>query len=94
MPGLRCRPHHRVGHKPGIAQSVQNLFEWMVLSRAGQAPLLFCQLIGFHGRVEHGRVERYLRRRPSTLKKKLAKMVCTPSVSNNAAGITMRMVRE
>jgi hypothetical protein len=36
----------------------------------------------------------YFRRSPSTLRKKLAKMVCTPSVRATAAGITIRIVRE
>lgn len=34
------------------------------------------------------------RRSPSTLMKKLAKIVCAPSVRNRAAGITRRMVCE
>jgi hypothetical protein len=38
--------------------------------------------------------DHYFLRIPNTLRKKLAKIVCAPSVKHNAAGITILMVRE
>jgi hypothetical protein len=88
VPGLGSQPYHRIGHKLGIAQSVQDLFEWMWLPGASQTPCFTAnRFVRFHRRGK-----RYFRRRPSTLKKKLANTVCPPRVRNNDAGITSRMV--